>query len=229
MPAEDLRHDAGRERAHERRDHPRGGERREDLWVQRAGIDAGHQHIQRDGQGSPAEALHQAACHEHRHRYSGSRDQQSQHKQRDGGVERGRGSAPVRPVSGRNHADHPSCQRTREGEGVECRAVEFAADEGHDGGDGKGFERGQEHQGARSHRHPEVWTPKDARRRTGGWNNGILHLVPAPQLTYRLRPARYPKTPARRPTTRNRTPAAAKDPVAWCSWPTISVPVEPSP
>src|SRR5205085_2623002 len=41
--------------------------------------------------------------------------------------------------------------------------------------------------------------------------------------------ARKPKNAASEPTTRNRIPAAAKPPVAWCSWPTMRVPVDPSP
>lgn len=45
----------------------------------------------------------------------------------------------------------------------------------------------------------------------------------------RFLPARYPKTAAISPTARKRNPAAVKDPVAWCSWPTIRVPVEPRP
>ncbi|GAB5080760.1 hypothetical protein ARTHROSP310_39120, partial [Arthrobacter sp. AD-310] len=189
VPAEHLRHDAGRERADQRWNHPRCRERREDFRVQDAWIDPGHQHVQRHRQGSAAESLHQPPGHKHRHRYRGAGDEQAQHEQSDRGIQRCLWPAPVRPVAGRHHTDNTGGHWTCEGQGVEPGAGQFPADQGHDGGHRQRLECGEEHQGTGADGHPQERPLQDAFSGVGGREGGIGHARPA-YPTYRFRPAR---------------------------------------
>ncbi len=175
MPAEDLRHDAGGERAHQRRDHPGGGEGGKDPRVQAGRVDTGHHHVERNRQRAAAEPLHEAARDEHRHGHGRARDDEAQHEQRHGGVQRGGWPASVRPVSGRHHADHAGGQRPGEGQCIQAGAVELAADDRHDGGHRQRFERREEHQGTRADGHPQVRSLQDPGCGVCGGEGGIAH------------------------------------------------------
>ena len=155
MPAEEFGHDARREWTDERGDDPGCSEAGEDRRVQPGRVDTGDDDVEGDRDRSRSEALDESPGDEHGHGERSARDEESDREQHGRRVEGCDRPAAVRPVAGEDHPDHARREWAGEGEGVEVRAVEVLAHDGHDRRDGEGFERAEEDERACPDRDPE--------------------------------------------------------------------------